>query len=273
MTDQQSARVALQGYRRSGFTTVDPDNIRHIELYQHLRKTMDRIYPKTFLLHLNGAKQETTAGSGWAIKYWGVPKKNFPEGLPPDIAAAEKSPDAIQELELAGGSNTKVDTDNLYVIDKKIPRKDLGDDVVTLKLFGNSALKLKDKQPATGGAQPSGDQQEDARQPQAANQPPQPQTADQPSQPQATTCQVLVRAPVKREASDPWDDDPEAKRIKTLQSDVLRLKTNIQKAADANQWSSASSMNTDNVKTMAGDLPEVLGRPAHVRIEQRTSIL
>jgi len=86
-----NARAALQGYKRAGFTTVDPDNPRHIELYQHLRNQMSRVYAKTFLLHLNGAKQETTAGSGWAIKYWGVPKQNFPDGLPPDLAAAEKN--------------------------------------------------------------------------------------------------------------------------------------------------------------------------------------
>ena len=52
-------------------------------------------------------------------KILGVPKRNFPDGLPPDLAAAEQTPDTIQELELAGGPNTQVDTNTLYVIDKK----------------------------------------------------------------------------------------------------------------------------------------------------------
>jgi len=73
-----------------------------------------------------------------------------------------------------------------------------------------------------------------------------------------TPCQALARPSIKREASDPWDDDPETKRIKTLQSDLTRLKTNIEKAADAKQWSSTAAFNTENVKTQSHDLLEVL---------------
>ena len=67
---------------------LDPDDDEHINAYRFVRKLMGRVDPKRVIAYLNKGKKKLESGAECALKYWGVPKDNFPDGFPPDIREA-----------------------------------------------------------------------------------------------------------------------------------------------------------------------------------------
>ena len=126
------AAKALSRYRNKGFDMFDPQSPHQCRLYLQLRTTKARPDATTFLKFMNSSKQHLTMGARAETKYWGVPKFNFPDGLPEDIERAIVDEDKLAEVEAQGG-DMKIDPNTYYVIDKIIDRQRLGMNVLTLK--------------------------------------------------------------------------------------------------------------------------------------------
>ena len=100
----------------------------------------------TFQNYIKNAKTETATGGGWHIDFWGVPKTNFPDGLPPHIEQAQVKPDMLEHWELAGGNSAKADTDSYFIIDQRISRVELGANVLTFAFLAAAQRHCKKTQ-------------------------------------------------------------------------------------------------------------------------------
>ena len=102
------AAKALSRYRGQGFDVCDPQSLHQCRLYLQLRTTKARPDAGTFVRFMNNSKQHLTMGARAETKYWGVPKFNFPDGLPEDIERAIVDEDTLAEMEAQGG-DMKID--------------------------------------------------------------------------------------------------------------------------------------------------------------------
>ena len=66
--------------------------------------------------YLDTQKETVSHGEIAAIKFWAIPKVNFPKGLPPHVA--ENLADKLHEF--------KVDHSQFYVVDQKLDCNKLG---------------------------------------------------------------------------------------------------------------------------------------------------
>ena len=80
---------ALKRFKTKGHP-LDPNIDEHVQAYKVVRKVMGRVDPKRVIAYWNKGKKKLEHGTECALKYWGVPKENFPEGLPEDIQSCEK---------------------------------------------------------------------------------------------------------------------------------------------------------------------------------------
>jgi len=90
--------------------------------------------------YLHGRSKSFEHGGRVKNEVWVVPKANFPDGLPANVAASQVSKDDLAELQLVGGCD--VDGDMYYFIDQECPRKFLGKQVLTLEFFSASTTRL-----------------------------------------------------------------------------------------------------------------------------------
>ena len=110
----QEAVDALARFRDTKqLKQLDPTNEEHIKAYKVLRLSSGRVDWRKLLNYINNNKQSFEHGAAELLDYWGVPKNNFPEGLPADIETKQMQGDELEEAELVGGG--KVDTVNYYV--------------------------------------------------------------------------------------------------------------------------------------------------------------
>ena len=128
------AAQALRRYRGQGFDICDPNDLQQCRLYLQLRGTRPRANVKQFLTFMKSAQQNITTGAKAETKYWGVPKCNFPNGLPEDIESAVVDENTLAEMEAQSGQ-MQMDPEFYWVVDKMIDRKLLGKNVVTLKFY------------------------------------------------------------------------------------------------------------------------------------------
>ena len=90
------AKRALQRFRNNGHL-LDPDNEDHVTAYLVTSQPMGRVTPRKIRLYLKASEQHMEHGSQSYMKYWCVPKANFPDGLPSDVAGFAQSPADLTE--------------------------------------------------------------------------------------------------------------------------------------------------------------------------------
>ncbi len=249
----EEAREAIRRYQtQRGFTDLDATNPEHIEGYRIRRQTMMRVPPEKLQSYLSSRESKMGHGSQDILDYWGVPKTNFPNGLPGDIRAALVTPESLSNAEMIGKG--KVDTENYYVVDQVIPRERLKAGVRIFRFFAGATTTMVLNS-----------------QPQAANEPPAPHVeppaltntpASAAPQPQAGALPPVTdrpRQPPKREGSDPSDhEEPAAKRRRQLGELISDLRKSIEAASKKGKWYSASPWCNDSVAFFVQELMKVL---------------
>ena len=76
--------------------------------------------PNKLEKYLNTRQTNMRHGAEESLLFWGVPKSNFPEGLPDDIREALMRPEDLAEAELIGRG--QVDTEIYFVVDQNVAR-------------------------------------------------------------------------------------------------------------------------------------------------------
>ena len=93
----------LKRYKSEGHA-VDPENESHRTAYVQLRMVKERINGEAFAKFLAKKKDEIQLGGSSHVQYYGVPKTNFPGGLPEDLRSAEVPSEDLVSLAKSLGS-------------------------------------------------------------------------------------------------------------------------------------------------------------------------
>ena len=125
----KNAKVALANFQQQRFQ-VDPDNTDHQQAYMILRDQTSRVSGKMLMGYLNTKKEVVSSGQRAVVKYWAMPRANFPRGLPPSIAPSEVTGDDARAC--------KYDPVREYLIEQNIPQTALGLGVYTVEKFQGS---------------------------------------------------------------------------------------------------------------------------------------
>ena len=272
------------------FDSENPDQVR---AYMQLRLTHQRITPLQFKKTLQSSKSEVTHAGAMRCTYWGVPKSNFPNGLPDMIKQNELPDDQAKDYMIMGGGS--IDTDVYYLIDCVVPRTELGRNVVSFEFVSKNTTKTKlsgasaaapspsislakaleaDRTWATVDAAAAGEAVASAsaadrtrlgRSAGAGAD----QDADKTKDPKAGADQDAdkTKHPKKegegrslaRYGSEVSDElaQPE-KQAKTMANTLKVLKEDLYRAMDAEVWEAASVLQRNNVKDLVGELIQVL---------------
>ena len=107
----------------------NPDDKAHITAYMQLRQFTPRVTAEALLQELKENKTSVDSFASTKLACWGVPKNNFPGGLPDSIKQFELSGNDIEDMCLPGGA--QLDEDNYFVVDCAAPRDRLGTKVLT----------------------------------------------------------------------------------------------------------------------------------------------
>ena len=116
---RETAQTVLRSYVRLNIKGVDPLCVKQQDAYITYRETCKRIKPDTFMRYFESLTVALETGGKTRQEFWAVPKTNFADGLPDDIALA---------LVPASVSDTLVlePRDGFYIIDQSICRTRLG---------------------------------------------------------------------------------------------------------------------------------------------------
>ena len=243
---RNDAVLALRRYKTNG-VALDPRNPSHINAYLIVRRTMGRVGPDKVLAYLATSKENIEHGAESYSKYWGVPKVNFPGGVPADIQPFVQTADSLADSALLGGGS--IDHETYYIIDKAVQRDRLGASLLTLKFFTSSRTtadkRILNPPTSSNDSVASQSQQHAACQPPAASQS---SAASQPPaaaaihavgqmvrQPQATAPPPPVRS-LKRNASDDPFEEPALKRARLLRETMTHLRDSLDQAIAAGHW-------------------------------------
>ena len=133
------ATRALKRYNEQGYN-VDAEDDNQIAAYWALRTTCGRVDGKTFTRYWERRKTNVEHGARSVLEYWGVPKENFPDGLPEEIKGSVVTERDLDEAELVGGG--RVDHDRYFVVDCEVSRNLLKKNVRILKFYTGSQTKV-----------------------------------------------------------------------------------------------------------------------------------
>ena len=92
IVSDEEAAAAIIRFRNNNWLQFDVNNTDHIEAYKVLRKSMGRVAPQNMEQYLKTRKPKMRHGAEDSIEFWGVPKRNFQDGLPEDIVPALMTP-------------------------------------------------------------------------------------------------------------------------------------------------------------------------------------
>ena len=84
----KAAQRAIKGFQTNGGDgqfRFDPQNQDQIRTYMRLRLTAQRVTAQQLEIAMENKKTELSQGGAMRMVYWGVPKRNFPNGLPEKI--------------------------------------------------------------------------------------------------------------------------------------------------------------------------------------------
>ena len=139
----ESAKRALREFSKKNLEfEFDPQNNEHVSCYLQLRRCSPRITAESFMKFFQSQKTSVDSSAGERFEYYGVPKVNFPNGLPPEIQKSELHDEDIAGLEMLGGGN--IDTDEYFIIDCEAPRSMLGKKVATFEFNCHSDPRAGD---------------------------------------------------------------------------------------------------------------------------------
>ncbi|CAK0832947.1 unnamed protein product [Prorocentrum cordatum] len=243
------AEVALRGYAKQGFD-ADSTNPEHIQAYLILRQTHRRVKPDTFVNYMK--RKETHFEHGGRVKeeVWGVPKVNFPNGLPQDMQKSEMTPEKLAELALVGGGAP--DHETYFFIDQECERKTLGQGVKTVEFFWKSSTRM----PSDAVAGPS--IASGAGSPGEVRSPQQDSGAGA-GEPNLKAAVGARENPLKRHSSDEADGEAPAAKKARLRLETLRtLRDNIKSAVQAGHWKSQNALHTATVDVYIEEAKAIL---------------
>ena len=145
----ESAKASIQHFKRQKHN-VDEKNRDHVAAFLLLRDTNKRVTGQMLEDYLKSRKVTVSSGDRNSLDVWAVPRGNFPDGLPPVIARAERP---------FGNMSHRSPPEEFYYIDQMIPRQDLGLGVATAGQVVASDVKgsLPGGASATGGQPGIGD--------------------------------------------------------------------------------------------------------------------
>ena len=255
------AQRAIANFAKQGKEfEFNPDDKDQITAYLQLRQFNKRVTADALIWSCKNSKTSIDSSASQRLEYYGVPKTNFPNGLPARIQSSELCAAEIEEMEMMGGGD--IDTDAYYIIDCQVPRSDLGKKVVT---FEFSTKKKTKRRTSSGGAAFASkgadetDKLENVPSGSLATSQNVPSGSLAMSRNVADTLAASQNVPsgslamsrgVKREHSDVIPDGAaaETKKGKALTDTMRSLKEGIVMAMDAGRWRSEHSLQTDNVK-------------------------
>ena len=272
----QKAVRALKRFKVAGHD-VDPSDVATQVDYLSMRATCDRIDGHKFLAWVKNKKTSFNQNTEQQLRYWVVPKVNFPDGLPADLADAVVSPDDLAHAELTGGA--QFDHEHNYIMDECAPRGKLKKKCRLLIISSGSQTQidrthLVDGHPSKGsiGQPPAAGQPQAAQvsQPQAA-QAAQPAAAQEepPKQLDAIRQEAIPRQistnrfakhkTLHQSNSDPSDiEEPVHKRRRQLSETLKGLREGITASANEGNWFSDSEWCQDSVCFLIHELMHVL---------------
>ena len=143
------AERAIKAYEK-GWPQVDHTNAEQVQAYMEMRQWSKRITGEAFVKYLQKRKVNVTTGSRNVLPYWGVPKENFPSGLPETLLASELSASESAGMELMGGA--EIDTDGYFIVDQVVERKLLGKKVRVFEFYVRRDARVRlnsDSEPAS----------------------------------------------------------------------------------------------------------------------------
>ena len=123
------AQRALKRLADAG-VDADPDDAKHIEAYKALRALRGRVDAVSFRRYLDKKQSIQHHGAQEELEYWGVPRTNFPTGLPDVLKESLVSAKDLVHTECLGG---QIDLVNYFVLDLETDRKKLGKNVRKLR--------------------------------------------------------------------------------------------------------------------------------------------
>lgn len=102
---------------------LDHENPAHIAAYRLARQSSNRPRAEQVLAILESQKMEHLSGARMSTAFLLVPRKNFPQGLPPSLQAW-----VTEESELREQHAVPMDSDfsSVYIMDGNAPKGDLG---------------------------------------------------------------------------------------------------------------------------------------------------
>ena len=137
-SDILQAKRSIDLRQKKGFD-LDSGNPDHVTTYLQLRKFNARVTAESLVSALRNRETTLDMSAGHRFEYYGVPKRNFPDGLPPAIMALEVKPEEIAELEQVGGG--KMDSEDYYVVDCQAPRQSLWRNVKIYELTAKKKVR------------------------------------------------------------------------------------------------------------------------------------
>ena len=117
--NMKRANVALRRFRTLGFDDIKPNDEEHLRAWLSLHATQTRVDAQMVLTFLATKVDTVDYGARTLQRFWGVPRSNFPHGLPDDLVD-------YHVVDPARLQNLAVDHSVMYVMDKSCELGRLG---------------------------------------------------------------------------------------------------------------------------------------------------
>ena len=258
---KESAMRSIKAFQKSGVNfNFDPENQEQIRTYLQLKQISKRVTPGQIKAAMENQKSEVTSVGAMRFNYWGVPKSNFPDGLPAKIQASELPEDEAEDYMVMGGGT--IDTSSYYIIDCEVQRSELGKNVVTFEFVTKNTTKRKlkdvvDAAAATPRLPAIKDKEESEGQASAADRTHLGRSAAGAGA-NAAVSTDLGRS-LGRQGSEASDEQVQPdKQAKTMVSTLKILKESLFQAMDKGLWEAKHPLQRDNVKDLLDELIAVL---------------
>ena len=120
-----AAKRAIKNFKTKGLDfTFDPNSNAQCTEYLQLRQCNERVTAETLMWSLQNKATSVDSSVSIRFTYYGVPKANFPDGLPKSLKASELGEEDLNDLECLSGAG--IDTETYYIIDCEVERSKLG---------------------------------------------------------------------------------------------------------------------------------------------------
>ena len=266
-TSEKIAERAIKAFKERGGVdfVFDPSNKEQLCTYMQLKQVSTRVTPQALAKALTTQKTDVVQGGAMRFSYWGVPKNNFPKGLPAKLQQSELPEHEANDYMIMGGAS--IDLDLYYIVDCEVQRSELGKNVVTFEFVSKKMTKRKHNSDNPAAVpmikdKDDKDEKEEKEESKGAA-----SAADRTHLGRKAAGACEDEKNKKRtqlglhssDASDTADDpNPPEKQAKTMLSTMKYLKDSLQQAMDQDMWEASSALHQDNVKYLLDELIAVL---------------